>query len=574
MRKYLLGAFATTALFAFVVVADAATYTRDLTIGSTGSDVVALQDMLIASGDLVLPAGVSKGYFGSLTKSALAKWQAKNGITPAAGYFGPITRAKAEGSSTSTGGSSTGGSSTSLKGGDGDVQSVDKTTSGTETTLGEGKTEDVLGFDLEADDNSDLDVTSVRVEITTATGETSRISKYLDSAAITLDGEEVGSVDASDFSRTGSVSKATIALKDAVVKAGEKGRFYVTLTAADSINDSELDATLDVVVDRVRVEDANGAVLTEDVTGVDATVDFEDATANDDARIKSDSATREAGLLKVEENKTSEDYDLVSFKFDVDQDSSDLVVTELPVELTIVNGSSTGALNIESMIQDLWVEVDGNKYDDYAWGTNVSVAAGATEVATATISIDEGDLEIASDDVVDAVVFVKLAKQSGNYAEGTKITAKVTGSQIDAENTEGDNFDVSGTVTGKEQTLQISAATVEDYKWSVNNTGNIVDFFFTVTAEDEDFNVLSSSIASTTSGTATTSAGVLSLSTGDADTISGGFKVLDGDTATFRVRYTLSGVNGTYREVKITSVAGQEVPKANQISPTATINIQ
>ena len=39
-----------------------------------------------------MPAGVSKGYFGSLTRTAVAIWQAANGITPAVGYFGPISR--------------------------------------------------------------------------------------------------------------------------------------------------------------------------------------------------------------------------------------------------------------------------------------------------------------------------------------------------------------------------------------------------------------------------------------------------------------------------------------------------
>jgi peptidoglycan hydrolase-like protein with peptidoglycan-binding domain len=93
--KRILSAFAVVALTLVVAAsANAETYTRDLTIGSTGSDVVALQDMLVASGDLVMPAGVSKGYFGNLTKSALAKWQAANGVSPAAGYFGPVTMAK------------------------------------------------------------------------------------------------------------------------------------------------------------------------------------------------------------------------------------------------------------------------------------------------------------------------------------------------------------------------------------------------------------------------------------------------------------------------------------------------
>ncbi len=68
-------------------------FTTNLTVGSRGASVVALQTMLVARGFLVMPAGVAMGYFGSLTRSALAAFQASVGISPAVGYFGPITRA-------------------------------------------------------------------------------------------------------------------------------------------------------------------------------------------------------------------------------------------------------------------------------------------------------------------------------------------------------------------------------------------------------------------------------------------------------------------------------------------------
>lgn len=68
-----------------------ATFTRNLTMGARGTDVTALQVFLIKQG--MLGEGLSTGYFGALTKVALVKWQAKNGL-PATGYFGPMTRTK------------------------------------------------------------------------------------------------------------------------------------------------------------------------------------------------------------------------------------------------------------------------------------------------------------------------------------------------------------------------------------------------------------------------------------------------------------------------------------------------
>lgn len=66
-------------------------FTVDLSYGSTGPDVVALQQMLIDAGLLAIPAPT--GWFGPMTRAALAQWQAAHGVAPAVGYFGPITRA-------------------------------------------------------------------------------------------------------------------------------------------------------------------------------------------------------------------------------------------------------------------------------------------------------------------------------------------------------------------------------------------------------------------------------------------------------------------------------------------------
>lgn len=82
------------------------TFNTTLTVGSTGSAVVALQSFLVSKGLLTMPAGVAMGYFGGLTKAAVAAYQLSKGIQPAAGYFGPITRAAAN-ADVSVGGTTT-----------------------------------------------------------------------------------------------------------------------------------------------------------------------------------------------------------------------------------------------------------------------------------------------------------------------------------------------------------------------------------------------------------------------------------------------------------------------------------
>ena len=78
------------------------TFTRDLSIGITGEDVRQLQIFLNSNGFSVAPAGPgSRGNetlrFGAATKAALVRYQISKGITPATGYFGPMTRAQISG---------------------------------------------------------------------------------------------------------------------------------------------------------------------------------------------------------------------------------------------------------------------------------------------------------------------------------------------------------------------------------------------------------------------------------------------------------------------------------------------
>lgn len=66
---------------------------RSLGSGTSGADVAALQTALEQKGFLKIPPGVAYGYFGALTRTAVAKYQVSVGL-PADGVFGLLTRAK------------------------------------------------------------------------------------------------------------------------------------------------------------------------------------------------------------------------------------------------------------------------------------------------------------------------------------------------------------------------------------------------------------------------------------------------------------------------------------------------
>ena len=71
----------------------ACSFTRDLTINASGPDVTCLQNYLTSTGHFTFSGGAT-GFFGTITRGAVAQWQAANGVVPAVGYFGAISRAK------------------------------------------------------------------------------------------------------------------------------------------------------------------------------------------------------------------------------------------------------------------------------------------------------------------------------------------------------------------------------------------------------------------------------------------------------------------------------------------------
>ena len=76
------------------------TFTRSHSLGNSGGEVMWIQKFLNGHGFQVSATGAGSpgsetSYFGTKTRAAVSAFQAANGISPTAGYWGPLTRAKA-----------------------------------------------------------------------------------------------------------------------------------------------------------------------------------------------------------------------------------------------------------------------------------------------------------------------------------------------------------------------------------------------------------------------------------------------------------------------------------------------
>ncbi|MES2214139.1 MAG: peptidoglycan-binding protein [Patescibacteria group bacterium] len=235
------------------------TFTRDLTVGSKGADVTALQNWLIGKG-YSIPAGAT-GYFGAQTRSAVAAWQAAAGISPAAGYFGPKSRASVGGAvvvvpgGTTTGGVTTGTGSTggiTTPGAEGTLTVTAGTVSN--TTVYSGSTmAPVLAFKAKAL-NSDIAIQRVKVGL----GTTSAIYNKVYSKIYLVD--EAGTVVASADLNSNTVVKDT----DNV--------YYITLSGFSSVVPKDTTKNFTVKVDARNVStgstDLGSHTVTLPINGV------------------------------------------------------------------------------------------------------------------------------------------------------------------------------------------------------------------------------------------------------------------------------------------------------------------
>ena len=561
------------------------TFTRSLTLGSSGADVTALQNWLISKG-YTIPAGAT-GYFGAQTKAAVAAYQSAKGISPAAGYFGPTTRASvnAMGGTTTTTTTTTGagcvagaafssttgmacgtttttGGSTTLSGAEGTINNF-QTVGASNVTLGTGATQQVYGFQFVAG-GSDLNVSRIYFAISNpalSAGTTRPWNVFQTATLKDGSGATVATLDAtnqSNYSQNGTngVGNQTYRLDfegvNHVVKMGATQQYYLTLTtqgafAAGNVTSSPATSfTVALDAQGLRAVDAMGIQQYSPTSAGNGSVVTLNNNASGSITLSVGSDNPQTTTLMANQNTSTQGVVLNTFTL---QNTGSAAVELYTLPVTVASNIATSS----NLVQDIKL------YNDTTLLDTESPVAGVT--GTQTLSFKNLNLIIAAGTTVNLRLVADIQPVGGSNpaASGSSVTVTVPGTGADIESTSGSIITPSGSSTGYPISFAINGLSVASAPTSATATAALTSsnagsqqtgtftFVFNVTSFGQTIYVASTSnayslaINDQTTGVATSSTNITSGITSTANRSGlGNFQVNSGQTAAFTITATLS----------------------------------
>ncbi len=452
----------------------ACTFTRALTVGSQGADVTCLQDYLTPT--YFTNAGGSTGYFGAVTAAAVAAWQSANGVSPAAGYFGPVSQAKYN-------------ALVAMDDHSDDSDDTDDTDDSTDDSDDSDDSSDLSGeaslttFEVaDGDDSDDVEEGSEDVQVGEFTVEFSdgdamitRIDLALEADAgndgdddaadvfqevsLWVDGDEVARMDVTDEDEYLDEDDGSLRFSGLDIVAMEDEE--VVIVVAVSVNSSvdNLDEEWELGAGSVRYVDADDVTTTDDSTGdlqdissADMTTSIAEFTieeegAGDSLDLETSSEDPDATTFSLDEDNNVEEA-IFAFELSAEDSDGDIDLNEIVIDVTV----ATAGTNVDDLVNDFRIEIDGESFDAESY-------TGTASSAALTFDID-GDFTVAADAVSTVVLFADFEDMEV-ADEGATIFASTSPTDIDAEGS--DDVTVGGTAkTGETHTLRTEGLDLGD----------------------------------------------------------------------------------------------------------------
>jgi|GEM_PF-1955630 len=371
-----------------------------------------------------------------------------------------------------------------LSGGAGDVTITALSTYGDEE-VGEGDSDvEVAAFEVEADDGSDVRVTSIKVELAQQTAADSvDLTDYASEVSVWMDGEMVGSSDADDFTENNDDYTKSIQLSGAVVRAGDTADFVLAVSALDNLDSGDIDTDdWQIGVSSVRFVDAEGVTTTESLTLdidddvvddlVEEEFDFASFATASNVELKvaldeDEDAINDAHVVDIDDTTDTDDVELLAFTIEADGDS-DLNIQEIPAVIT-----TAGELDEAVLVSNAQLWMDGE------------VLANDTVPTGGAVTFEDLDIDIDAGEMAHFVITVDVQDTAGAADNADTVSASLTTGNVDAivaEDESGERVvdaDASGSATGNAHAVYDAGIMVEFVSASVVRS-------FTADATGED----------------------------------------------------------------------------------------
>jgi hypothetical protein len=488
------------------------TWTRDLSSGATGQDVMKLQQFLNDQGFQVSASGPgSEGnetdYYGPATAGAVSAMQEAFaseilqpvGLSSGTGYFGPSTRAKAnelcqqaaeeDEDEMDEDEDESEEDEDEMDEDESEEEEDDEELSGTveaslsdfEVTnpssvdLAQEETKKVMGFEFEVD-NSDVNVQRVDLAMAATDGNQSEDPfDFIDTIALYHGDEMIDEWDASsesDWSDEGQTDDDTnvefsgdevdqwkyrMAGFNARVNAGETGQFTVEFTTTDNIDSDDLDggsAEFEMMIAQDEGDDdglraVDGTGLQHEIGSFETEeVTFEEAD-DGELQISSNSDDPDERVVEVDEDNDTNDVTLGIM--DLEAEEQDIRLNDVNVTLrgAGINNGDADSQNLSDVVSTLYLVQGGSVIESESISTN---DASSTEVLFEDVEFDiNEDEELAFELVAD--IGNRGDQNSRNFSEGTEVWVDINP----------DDFDGAEELTGEQDELDTNDDISGDY---------------------------------------------------------------------------------------------------------------